>query len=247
MAETLFVSDVHLAPERPALLALFTQFLATRARYAAQVYFLGDLFERWIGDDDPAPAYQAVIAQLRALRDHGTQCHLMVGNRDFLLGRRFMHAAGCQPIPDPSIIVVAGERVLLSHGDHLCTDDLAYQRFRRRVRHPLLQWLFLLQPLARRQQIAQRYRQQSQTATARKSTAIMDVNHHAVVAALTRHQSLRLVHGHTHRPADHQLNMQGQSAQRHVLAAWDDQRGELLATAQGNWWRESVTPLSTWH
>lgn len=244
-AETLFVSDLHLSCRQPALTRLFVRLLEQRAPEARQLYILGDLFDAWIGDDDdPLPE---VRAALKRLTDQGTRCSIMHGNRDFLLGRRFARATGCELIPDPYLVQLDGEPVLLMHGDLLCTDDLAYQRFRRRVRNPLVQRLFLWSPLSRRRRIAADYRQRSGEAMATKSSQIMDVNSAAVIRQMRRFKVRRLVHGHTHRPQDHSLSVDGERALRQVLSDWKDDRGELLVHRSGSWRREpwpSTAPRS---
>ncbi|MCF7993195.1 MAG: UDP-2,3-diacylglucosamine diphosphatase, partial [Thiohalocapsa sp.] len=171
MPETLFISDLHLSPDHPGTTALLLQFLRERAPGAAALFILGDLFDTWIGDDDDTHAQ--VRQALAALNAGGTRCRIMRGNRDFLLGRRFARQTGCELLPDPALINLDGEPVLLMHGDLLCTDDVPYQRFRRRVRNPVVQWLFLLQPLARRRRIAADYRRKSRATTAEKTMQIM--------------------------------------------------------------------------
>ncbi len=239
-AETLLVSDLHLSPEHPALTALFLHWLRARAGAAAALYILGDLFDAWIGDDDDT--YREVEAALAALTAGGTRCLLMRGNRDFLLGRRFAQRTGCTLLADPTRTMLAGEPVLLMHGDLLCTDDIPYRRFRRRVRNPVVQWLFLRQPLEKRRRIAADYRRRSAAAMAEKTAAIMDVNTAAVARRMRRHQSQRLIHGHTHRPADHRLLLDGVPAWRHVLADWSTDGGEALVAAAGTFTREPVLP-----
>jgi len=237
--ETLFISDLHLAAERPATTALFVDFVTRRAAGTHGLYILGDLFDAWIGDDDdPLPE---VTETLRALTAGGTDCALMHGNRDFLLGRRFARTTGCRLIRDPHRIMLGGAPVLLMHGDLLCTDDIPYQRFRRRVRNPVVQWLFLIQPLAKRRRIAADYRRKSSEAMAQKRMEIMDVNRAEVERRLRRAGVTRLVHGHTHRPGDHRLVLDGLPAIRHVLADWHGDRGEVLVHRQGIWSREPVT------
>lgn len=234
--EALFISDLHLSPQRPALTRLFVDFLDQRANGASALYILGDLFDSWIGDDDdPLPE---VREALRTLTDAGTTCSLMHGNRDFLLGRRFARATGCRRIGDPWPTTIGGEAVLLMHGDRLCTDDIAYQRFRRRVRNPLVQRLFLWTPLARRRRVAEDYRRRSARAMAGKTAAIMDVNDAAVVAQMRRFGASRLIHGHTHRPADHRLSIDGRPALRQVLADWDETSGEVLVYGGASWSRD---------
>ncbi|MCF1184413.1 UDP-2,3-diacylglucosamine diphosphatase [Marichromatium gracile] len=243
MDETLFVSDVHLSPQRPELTRLFLGLLAGRARGAERLYILGDLFDAWIGDDDDEPLHREVAAALAALTAAGTRCFIQHGNRDFLIGRRFARASGCRLIGDPHPITLDGERVILMHGDLLCTDDLAYQRFRRRVRNPLVRRLFLWRSLAWRKALAADYRRRSAAANADKSAAIMDVTETTVVRYLRRHRATRLIHGHTHRPADHRLTLAGRPALRMVLADWDERGGELLVHRPGSGFhREPLRP-----
>ncbi len=237
--ETLFISDLHLSAQRPALTGLFVDFLERRAARARQLYILGDLFDAWIGDDDdPLPE---VRVALQRLTRQGTRCALMHGNRDFLIGRRFARATGCALIRDPCRIRLGDEPILLMHGDLLCSDDLAYQRFRRRVRNPAVQRLFLWSPLQRRRRIAAAYRQRSGEAMAGKSAEIMDVNNGAVSTRMRRFGVRRLIHGHTHRPQDHAFALEGQPAIRQVLSDWQEDRGESLVYSVGIWHREPWT------
>ena len=240
MSESLFISDLHLAPERPAAVELFTAFLCGRAREAEALYILGDLFDAWIGDDDYLPPYAAIRSALRALTESGTRCAIMRGNRDFLIGRAFAQDTGCSLLEDPALIDLAGTPTLLMHGDLLCTDDVAYQKFRRRVRNPLVQRLFLWKSLARRRAIAADYRSKSGAATAEKHEDIMDVNQGTVEDYMRRFGVQRLVHGHTHRPADHLFDLDGRAATRHVLAEWSADRGEALVLSGGRTRREIV-------
>ena len=239
-SESLFISDLHLAPERPDTVALFLDFLNSRARDAARLFILGDLFDAWIGDDDDTPTHRAVIDALRGLSDSGTACALMHGNRDFLIGRRFARAAGCALLRDPTRIELDREPLLLMHGDLLCTDDLAYQRFRRRVRNPMVQRLFLWKSLSARRRIAADYRQKSSAANQNKTADIMDVNPDEVARRMQRAGVQRLVHGHTHRPADHEFQLNSGSAMRHVLSDWHDDRGEALVHHPGSWSRLTI-------
>jgi UDP-2,3-diacylglucosamine hydrolase len=241
MAETLFVSDLHLAPERPATVALFLRFLRTRARGAAALYILGDLFDAWIGDDDDQPPYPEIRAALRELTGSGTRCALMHGNRDFLIGRAFARDTGCTLLKDPTLLDLYGMPTLLMHGDLLCTDDVPYQRFRKRIRNPLVIRLFLWKSLARRRAIAADYRRKSGAATAAKAEEIMDVSQATVEAYMRRHGCRRLIHGHTHRPAEHHFSLGGEEAIRLVLAQWHENRGELLCISESGWQVEAVT------
>lgn len=240
MPETLFISDLHLAPERPATVDLFLGFLRRRARGASALYILGDLFDAWIGDDDDQHPNPEVRSALRELTDSGTRCFLMHGNRDFLIGRAFVRDAGCTLLEDPTLLDLAGRRTLLMHGDLLCTDDVPYQRFRRRVRNPIVQRLFLWKSLARRRAIAADYRRQSGAAMAEKTEQIMDVNQRAVEVYMHRHRAARLIHGHTHRPGDHRFRLNGQEAARIVLAEWHQDRGEVLVVSEDEIRREAI-------
>ena len=240
--ETLFVSDLHLSPEQPDTTDLFLRFLSDRARRARVLYILGDLFDAWIGDDDDT--YANIEQGLAALTASGTRCAIMRGNRDFLLGRRFARRTGCELLADPSLIRLDGETVLLMHGDLLCTDDVPYQRFRRRMRNPLVQWLFLLQPLSKRRRIAADYRQKSGAATAAKTAEIMDVNQQTVARYLHQANAARLIHGHTHRPADHRFQLDHAHATRQVLAQWHPHHGEVLVHRNSEWLREPIAARS---
>lgn len=241
MPETLFISDLHLSADRPETVELFLGFLAARARSAQRLYILGDLFDAWIGDDDDTAPGPQVRAGLRALTAAGTACYLMHGNRDFLIGRAFARDTGCTLLRDPSPLDLDGTPTLIMHGDLLCTDDIAYQRFRRRMRNPLIQMLFLWKPLARRRALAADYRQKSGAATALKAEGIMDVNPRTVLAYLRRYGARTLIHGHTHRPADHPLTLDGREATRRVLAEWHPDQAEVLVYADGCFRREPLT------
>jgi UDP-2,3-diacylglucosamine hydrolase len=178
-----------------------------------------------------------VRSALHELTASGTECAILHGNRDFLIGRAFLRETGCRLLPDPCRIRIDGEPTLLMHGDRLCTDDLAYQRFRRRVRNPLVKRLFLWKSLASRRAIAADYRRRSAEANSAKTATIMDVNQQAVVETLRRHDATRLIHGHTHRPADHVHEVDGRAAQRLVLAEWRAGVGEALSHSALGWRR----------
>lgn len=229
----LFISDLHLCAQRPAIMQLFIEFLGQQARDCDALYILGDLFEAWLGDDNDAPDNARIISALRALRDGGTMIYFMRGNRDFLIGEKFAALSGCRLLPDPSVIDLNGVPTLLMHGDTLCTDDVNYQRFRRLVRSRFSQWLFLNLPLTLRRRIARRLRAQSMSHTRKKSSAIMDVNAHSVAAMMRQHRVTRLIHGHTHRPAMHDLELDGRPARRIVLGDWYTQGSVLRCDARG--------------
>ena len=238
---TLFVSDLHLDPARPAITALFLDFLARQAGRADACYILGDLFEAWVGDDDDAELGRAVAGALRALADSGVPVHFLHGNRDFLIGERFAAAAGVRLLPESEAINLYGEPVLLLHGDTLCTDDADYQAFRAQVRDPAWQARLLELPLAQRRALAGRLRETSQQATQLKETAITDVNLEAVDGALRARGIGRMIHGHTHRPAIHEWMLDGQPARRAVLGDWYDRGSVLRCDVTG--WRLEPLPL----
>jgi UDP-2,3-diacylglucosamine hydrolase len=238
----LLISDLHLSSRQPETVALFLAFLERQAAGAAALYILGDLFDAWIGDGDNAPPAPAVIAGLRRLADTGTALYFQHGNRDFLIGHRFARASGCTLLPDPVVRDLHGEPTLLMHGDLLCSDDLAYLRFRRRMRSPWRRGAFLLLPLTLRRRIAARYRRRSGAATAAKPAAIMDVNPATVADYLTRHRVRRLIHGHTHRPGRHVLDLASGAAERWVLADWQPDRGQALCCTPAGLDPEPVLP-----
>jgi UDP-2,3-diacylglucosamine hydrolase len=212
---------------RPQITDLFVRFLTEEARGADALYILGDLFESWIGDDDDAPLANRVAQALHALRTSGVPIHFMHGNRDFLLGADYAERAGMTLLTDPAVIELVGERTLLMHGDTLCTDDVEYQKFRVLVRDPLWQAQFLAKPLAERRAFAAQARGESRKQTAMKAAEIMDVNQAAVESALRAHGVHRLIHGHTHRPATHRLDLDGTAAERIVLGDWYEQSSVL--------------------
>jgi UDP-2,3-diacylglucosamine hydrolase len=223
----LFVSDVHLDATAPEATEQFLAFLRTEAARAAALYILGDLFEAWVGDDDQEPANTAVCQALRRLTAGGVACFVLHGNRDFLLGTGFGERSGCRLLGDPVIAELDGERVLVTHGDALCTDDHAYQELRSIVREPDWQRRFLALPRAHRELLANEARAGSRRHTARTVPNIMDVNAGAVAAAFRATRTRRMIHGHTHRPGTHELEVDGERAQRIVLGAWYEQGSYL--------------------
>lgn len=229
---TLFISDLHLDEARPGVTDAFTALLAGEARAARAVYILGDLFEAWVGDDDDAPLAGRVQAALRAL-SAAVPVYFMHGNRDFLVGEVFAAATGVQVLDDPTRIDLHGTPTLLSHGDAWCTDDAAYQAFRREVRDPAWQQAFLARPLAARRGFAAQARAESARQNAAKSQYLMDVNEAAITAAFRAHDVLRIIHGHTHRPAVHELSVDGRARRRIVLGDWHEQGSVLRVDDAG--------------
>jgi UDP-2,3-diacylglucosamine hydrolase len=220
MRKALFISDLHLDPEQPAIARQFLGLLAGDARSASALYILGDLFEVWLGDDDPDPAAREIVAALRELTASGVPCRFMHGNRDFLVGDRFARDTGCELLADGTIVELFGERVLLMHGDVLCTDDHSYQRLRRILRNPATLWAFRHMSLAQRRRLARRLRAGSRMHVGETPPEIMDVNPMAVAGAMSLAGVRTMVHGHTHRPAIHSLEIDGQPARRIVLGDW---------------------------
>lgn len=229
---TLFIADLHLDESRPDIVQLFVRFLREEAARAAALYILGDLFETWIGDDAPNAAGDAAAAGLAELRRQGVPCFYIHGNRDFLLGDAWARRAGLSLLPDPSLIAIEGKPVLLMHGDRLCTDDVAYQTFRARSHTPAWQHEFLARSLAERKAIAAGARAESRRHTATVDERITDVNPEAVSAALRAQGARLLIHGHTHRPADHAIRVDGEPARRIVLGDWYEQ-GSVLRLRDG--------------
>jgi UDP-2,3-diacylglucosamine hydrolase len=228
---TLFISDLHLDASRPHITRLFVDFVRTDASRANALYILGDLFEAWIGDDTEDDTAAQVADALAGLHAQGVPCFYVHGNRDFLLGDAYARRARMTLLPDASVIEIEGERVLLMHGDALCTDDAAYQAFRSQSRSPAWQRAFLHRPIAERQAFAAQARAESQRYTRSVDDAITDVNADAVVQALRTHDVLRLIHGHTHRPAVHGLVDGERSCERIVLGDWYEQGSVLRAEA----------------
>ncbi len=219
----LFAADLHLSVDRPATAAAFLAFLRGPATRAGSLWILGDLFESWPGDDDlDAPLHQSVCAALHTLAERGVKTAFMHGNRDLLIGDAFARATGATLISDPCEITVDGRRLLLSHGDALCTGDHAYQTYRQQVHDPEWQAGFLALPLDERKAIIESLRLRSETAKQAKSMAIMDVSPEAVTDLLRAHGLPTLIHGHTHRPARHEHHVDGQICERWVLAEWRD-------------------------
>ncbi len=211
---TLFIADLHLCAQEPAITAGFLRFLQREAVHADALYILGDLFEAWIGDDDPEPLHHEIAAALKALHQAGVPCYFIHGNRDFLLGKRFAKQSGMILLPEEQVVELYGRKILILHGDTLCTDDQAYQEFRKKVHNTWIQRAFLALPLRWRLKIAAKMRARSQQSNQYKSTAIMDVNPQAVEQAMLRHNVHWMIHGHTHRPAIHPLALPNGEAHR---------------------------------
>jgi len=230
---TLFIADLHLQTEEPAITAGFLRFLQGEARHADALYILGDLFEAWIGDDDPNPLHREIAIAIKALVDSGVPCFFVHGNRDFLLGKRYARDCGMTLLAEETVLDLYGRNILIMHGDTLCTDDTGYLAFRAKVHTPWIQTLFLALPLFIRNRIAARMRAGSKAANSSKSMTIMDVNPQAVVRVMEKHDVQWLIHGHTHRPDVHSLIANGQPAHRVVLGAWHTEGSMVKVTPEG--------------
>jgi UDP-2,3-diacylglucosamine hydrolase len=238
--EILFISDLHLAWDKPEITQRFLDFLGNRAKTASTLYILGDLFDAWVGDDDTSPPNPKIRESLKRLTESGTKIYFQQGNRDFLLGRQFCEETGIVLLDDPFVIELCGVPTLLMHGDLLCTDDLPYQAFRRKSRSPEWQHGVLSKPLFVRLLVARWYRLRSYFHKRQKTQEIMDVNQDTVILTMSKHNCLRLIHGHTHRPNIHNFEINGKAAQRYVLAAWTKDKGEALVWNENGCRIESV-------
>jgi UDP-2,3-diacylglucosamine hydrolase len=226
----LFASDIHLRSSLPHTCEFFFDFLTHHAIKAKQLYLLGDLFEYWAGDDDMAtPFHEDIVQRLKRVSDSGTTVFWIPGNRDFLIGKNFLDATGMHRLDDPSELEIAGLKIIVSHGDAYCTDDVAYMQFRSMVRQEQWQHDFLMLPLLQRKAIIQGLRKESQSEQKDKTEAIMDVNQDAIKALFIDHQAQIIIHGHTHRPAKHRYN----EGVRYVLPDWECDASD--APRRGGW------------
>lgn len=245
--KSIIISDLHLSPGRPAVTRAFNQFLESFPEDIGELFILGDLFEVWLGDDDSSIFAQAIIESIRRLSKSGVRTYFQAGNRDFLVGKGFAKEAGCSILPDFSVHLIRGHKVLLTHGDLLCIDDVPYQRFRKFIQFPLTIWLLTHLPISIRQKIAKKSRSASAEKVHNKPENIMDVNQEEVIRRLREFNTKTLIHGHTHRPAVHNIELDDETSKRFTLGDWGDDL----------WWLEideqcielKSTPLSqpvTW-
>lgn len=244
---TLFISDLHLSPADPATATAFSEFLLGPAQHAAALYILGDLFEYWVGDDQLNDAFYAEQCRhLVELAVTGVPIYFMPGNRDFLCGQRFALACGLTILPDPTMISIGQERILLAHGDAYCTADRSYQRFRRIVRNPVVQWIWFHLPRALRNGEARRLRQRSALQTSKKPASHIDVCPTTIEVVLSQSDAHLLIHGHTHRPARHTHH----HGIRRVLPDWSEGIGGYLQHDGTGWhlhWIDVSAPADPSH
>lgn len=229
---TLFISDLHLQEEHPEMIDIFLTFLKNQAMKSDALYILGDFFDAWVGDDDDSPWLRPIYDGLRALSDANTPVYFIHGNRDFLVGEQFAQKSGVTLLPEEHVIDLNSIKTLLLHGDTLCTQDVEYQAFRLQARDKTYQASFLAKPLAERKQIAAQLRAQSRQHNQIKPEAIMDVTPEEVINVMQRHGVTQLIHGHTHRPAIHDVSLNNQASKRIVLDAWESKGSYLLCDNQ---------------
>ncbi len=224
--KTYFISDLHLDPSRPHLFKLFDDFIEKIRPEVEALYILGDLFEFWIGDDiidlPIGKPYLPVIEKLKSLSNAGVKIYFIQGNRDFLIGQTFMNQIGGTLLPDEIVIDLYGTPVLIMHGDTLCTDDKGYQLMRKIFRWKIVQKIYLSMSPEKRSQKAGQVRQSTSENNKQKSSMILDVNQQAVEKSLKSRRVSFLIHGHTHRPAEHEIIIHNQLKKRIVLGDWGD-------------------------
>lgn len=225
----LFISDIHLSPERPEIFRAFSKFLSEHAKDASALYVLGDLFDAWIGDDDPSDLATNTKKALRDVSDAGVDLFFQRGNRDFTIGAKFGKDIRGTIIKDEHIVISGLQAALVMHGDSLCTDDVEYQRFRKKSRNPIYRWCLINLPLKTRLSIAKKWRNDSASATSNKAIDIMDVNEDAVLNVMKKHKIATLIHGHTHRPQIHKVS----EGKRIVLGDWESQGWFAIMNKEG--------------
>ena len=240
MSETLFVSDIHLDEKRSEVADLFNEFLNQRACEADALYILGDMFEYWIGDDAPYPQYADTLNALKKLNSNNVPVFFQHGNRDFLIKNSFSQQTGVSILPDEHIAEIYGKKILLMHGDTLCTDDIEYQKFRKKTHNKVLQWLVLHLPISTRKSIANHLRNTSAQAISTKSEEIMDANQDTIEKTMQKHGIDLLIHGHTHRPGVHEFDIHSLPHKRIVLGDWYTQ-GSILSVTKDDFNLETLT------
>ncbi len=233
MKNIYFISDLHLQNTEPKIVYAFLNFLKEYAAQAEALYILGDFFESWIGDDDNTILAKQIKNALQTLTKSGVLVYFMHGNRDFLIGQRFAHETGIKLLTDPTLLELYGKKILLMHGDLLCIDDIKYQQFRQQVHNPTFQKWVLCLPLWVRRTLAAWARYKSKKHTGKTNLMLQDVNQQEVSRVMQHHDADILIHGHTHRPAVHNITLENKNAERMVLAAWHDTGHYLCLDASG--------------
>ena len=233
---TYFISDLHLERIESPITNILTAFLDDLNQNDS-LYILGDLFESWIGDDNVSELSQYISDRLLMLSERDISVAIMHGNRDFLIGEDFCKASSIELINDPRIIEIDTKKVMLTHGDELCTDDNEYQAFRSVVRNPLWQKDFLNFPISKREKIAGEAKDASKDSKENKAMEIMDVNTDAVLKAFNDHDIEIMIHGHTHRPNIHKVSNEGKNLTRYVLGDWSKNSAIILK------WNEAEVEL----
>ncbi len=227
---TLFISDLHLTESKPEITDCFFRFLRQDAIHADALYILGDLFEFWVGDDDNSPFNLSVKQALKTLTSSGVPCFFIQGNRDFLVGERFARETGVILLDEESVITLYGKKVLILHGDTLCTDDVKYQEYRAKVHQKWLQIVYNLLPLWLKKKVVSKVQGNIGEDKKMKSLTIMDVNQTTVEQRLKASNVALMVHGHTHRPDIHHFTANNQACTRIVLGDWYEQGSVLKFT-----------------
>lgn len=224
---TLFISDLHLSSQRQDITQAFVDFMTNEAPKAEALYILGDLFEFWIGDDDKSELNHLVKSLIREVVEGGTACYFVQGNRDFLVGKRFAKETRATILDDETLIDLYGTPTIILHGDTLCTDDVKYLAFREKVHNPLIQFIFKRIPLHFRHKLVKKVQNEAGNEKKQKSLDIMDVNKNEVISVFRKYNARQMIHGHTHRPDIHSIDINGEIAKRIVLGDWYDSSSVL--------------------
>ncbi|CAH8196572.1 UDP-2,3-diacylglucosamine diphosphatase [Vibrio aestuarianus] len=230
---TLFISDLHLSPFRHDITNCFVRFMREEAIYADALYVLGDLFEFWIGDDDGSPFADQIKAEFSRLTGRGIPCYFTQGNRDFLLGKRFAKETGIILLDEEHVINLYGTKAVVLHGDTLCTQDIKYQQYRKKVHQPWLQWIFNRLPFSLKMRIVGKVQSDINSDKQMKSLDIMDVTLSEVDHVLRKHNVDLMIHGHTHRPDVHHTKQLNKETTRIVLGDWYTQGSVLVYADNG--------------
>lgn len=230
---TLFISDLHLSPTTPETTECFIRFMRQEAIQAEALYVLGDLFEFWVGDDDRSEFANQIRSEFKTLTERGIPCYFTQGNRDFLIGQRFARQTGVKLLGDETVIDLYGRKAVVLHGDTLCTQDVKYLEYRKKVHQPWLQWVFNRIPMSIKKRIVTKVQSDIRTDKQTKSLDIMDVTQSEVEQVMQSHQVDLMIHGHTHRPKVHTFELNQTPCTRIVLGDWYTQ-GSVLVFDKNN-------------